>query len=73
MWKHANGSINVEKALVAGRSNMKRCNVANVALKYREGRMPRSNIIYMKRYIYVYKINQIYQISNMKRCNVALS
>ena len=51
MWKHANGSINVEKALVAGRSNMKRCNVANVALKYREGGMPRSNIIYMKRYI----------------------
>ena len=71
MWKHANGSINVEKALVAGRSNMKRCNVANVALKYREGGMPRSNIIYMKRYIY--QINQIYQIQNMKRCNVALS
>ena len=62
MWKHANGSINVEKALVAGRSNMKRCNVANVALKYREGGMPRSNIIYMKRYIYVYQLNQIYQI-----------
>ena len=50
MWQHANGSINVKKALVAGRSNMKRCNVANVALKYREGGMPRSNIIYMKRF-----------------------
>ena len=50
MWKHANGSINVKKALVAGRSNMKRCNVANVALKYREGGMPRS-YIYEKIYI----------------------